>query len=373
MMKKLIEDLEQQIIEGAKAKDALSDEDLTRLVSLNDLKEKYQDNSQKRKREKRIALVFFIVSTVVCFALYAIHMPKAEVSLDARSNIVEFRIDQKSVPQLKIPFSEVRLLDIDYFKVPNLSIKKHKNLTIDCQLHEQGAGELQFVLDSLKTGQRISFEALKADPTLGTKIKMVITNEDTIGQEQFTGQIKFTEAGRVYKYREQGNTTGVANSLDIDKSFSIAFQAGKSLELTGWVKDDLHLFSALEISDLRLEKDKKIGDNTGASMVKNVSGLKSGELFIGSIDETRVLKEGVTWMADSSAGALLYLKLLKDELSFSYTGEVKGMKTKIGRLEENMMPNVLGWLSDNADWALVFGAIVYAIGLLGSIKTWWTS
>ena len=116
--------------------------------------------------------------------------------------------------------------------------------------------------------------------------------------------------------------------------------------------------------------DQFIG--TGRSLVRRVSTILSGTLFLESLDgEKRQLRPGEELEFGESSGEIRMVRLEGNQIAVRYQGRVRGMMTGSGEGLHSLMPTYLEWMRARHGLSLFWGATLYLFGLIAGVLRWW--
>jgi hypothetical protein len=116
--------------------------------------------------------------------------------------------------------------------------------------------------------------------------------------------------------------------------------------------------------------DQFIG--AGRSLVRRVSTILSGTLFLESLDgEKRQLRPGEELEFWESSGEIRMLRLEDNQIAVRYHGRVRGMTTGSGEGLHSLMPTYLEWMRARHGLSLFWGATLYLSGLIAGVLRWW--
>jgi len=112
--------------------------------------------------------------------------------------------------------------------------------------------------------------------------------------------------------------------------------------------------------------------DTGRSLVRRVSTILSGTLFLESLDgEKRQLRPGEELRFEESSGEIRALRLEDNQIAVRYHGRVRGMTTGSGEGHRSLMPTYLEWMRARHGLSLFWGATLYLSGLIAGALRWW--
>ena len=116
--------------------------------------------------------------------------------------------------------------------------------------------------------------------------------------------------------------------------------------------------------------DQFIG--AGRSLVRRVSTILSGTLFLESLDgEKRQLRPGEELEFEESSGEIRMLRLEDNQIAVRYHGRVRGMTAGSGEGLHSLMPTYLEWMRARHGLSLFWGATLYLSGLIAGVLRWW--
>jgi hypothetical protein len=110
----------------------------------------------------------------------------------------------------------------------------------------------------------------------------------------------------------------------------------------------------------------------GRSLVRRVSTILSGTLFLESLDgEKHPLRPGEELGFEESSGEIGMLRLEDNQIAVRYQGRVRGMVTGSGEGLHSLMPTYLEWMRARHGLSLFWGATLYLSGLIAGVLRWW--
>ena len=111
---------------------------------------------------------------------------------------------------------------------------------------------------------------------------------------------------------------------------------------------------------------------SGRSLVRRVSTILSGTLFLESLDgEKRQIRTGEELQFEESNGEIRTVRLEDSQISVRYHGRVRGMTTGSGEGHRSLMPTYLEWMRARHGLTLFWGSTLYLSGLIAGVLRWW--
>jgi hypothetical protein len=205
-------------------------------------------------------------------------------------------------------------------------------------------------------------------------------------------QITLSAAEVRRKYVLSIRTSGQEFRADVDGAVSVAVAGSppRLLDLavpkpillrTGFGDVDLTLAFAstpqkpiapqLPVRSLSFSRvDQFLG--SGRSLVRRVSTVLSGTLFLESLDGKKLLmRPGEDLEFAESAGEIRELSLESNQIDVRYRGRVRGMTLGSGEGRHSLMPTYLEWMRARHGLSLFWGATLYLSGLIAGLLRWW--
>jgi hypothetical protein len=127
----------------------------------------------------------------------------------------------------------------------------------------------------------------------------------------------------------------------------------------------------LSVSGLSFSRVDQFLDG-GRSLVRRVSTVLSGTLFLESLDgEKFPLRPAEELQFAESSGEIRELRLEDNQIAVRYHGRVRGMTTGSGEGHRSLMPTYLEWMRARHGLSLFWGATLYLTGLIAGALRWW--
>ncbi len=107
------------------------------------------------------------------------------------------------------------------------------------------------------------------------------------------------------------------------------------------------------------------------TLLRRPSRIHSGRLYLDSLDgRMRTLRAGERLRFASSSGVLHRLRLGSEDMALRFHGDVAGMETGSSANPRSLMPSWLDWLRARQGLLLVWGSVLYVVGIVAAIARW---
>lgn len=133
------------------------------------------------------------------------------------------------------------------------------------------------------------------------------------------------------------------------------------------------LAGSLSATALSLARVEQFGEE-GRSHVRHASTIESGRLFMLSLNgQEKALRPGEEIAFAQVRGELRSMEPRAPLIALRFHGQADGMVAGFGASARDIMPTWLEWLRSNQSLSLLWGSVLYALGLFATLLKWWQS
>lgn len=224
-----------------------------------------------------------------------------------------------------------------------------------------GSGTIDLVLPRLSPGSQVGLRALSGD---SYRLKMEPGTEESHYEIEavLRGTILIQSVEQAEAVREFKIPRTVGLEID-SRGVDVEFALGRRRSL------EPHL----AISDLRLSSLDSFQNPEGV-IVRRRSTIETGTLYLESLGgRAETLRPGQSLRFESVQGVIRRLELDDRRIRILFNGRVSGMRTGLSTTSRSLMPTSLEWLMAQQPLALLWGASLWAFGVVLAIANWWRS
>jgi len=318
-------------------------------------------------RNKWVLPGLLVSSLAVASVLLFVHLPAAEVEVDATVSEVAFRLDTDTplTPGMVLAFLGVsgpQKLELPLMPLPGdqpAEIPKETNRISFRVLDKEKNGNSSVTMPSLElpAGTEVRLEArspnnyrLTLNTPKGSRAEISLSCEGNI-QVGMAGQ-----PAQQYRFPVPAAFSSQAASEQI------------ILDMTFPDQTKAALTPQLPVSNLAFVH---VEQNSKQTMVRYVSTILTGVMYLDSLNgEQRNLRSGEGLRFQSSHGELRSVVLRDGLISVQFQGGVERMTSGSNNTLVNLMPSLLEWLRARHGLYLLWGTGLYLFGILGGVLRW---
>jgi hypothetical protein len=165
---------------------------------------------------------------------------------------------------------------------------------------------------------------------------------------------------------------GTAQRLDFASPHTVvAIPQGDILSLSVTPRDSTSRFVApgLEVTQLSLSRVDQVMDEA-TMIVRRQPTIVSGSVYFEELGSERTLRTGDLLQFDDIEGEIRLLRLSGSLITLTFHGRVSGMALGAGKYSRSLMPTWLERLKASRSLTLLWGAMVYVLGLVAGLVKW---
>jgi hypothetical protein len=310
--------------------------------------------------------IALITSLAVASVLLFIHIPGAEVNLDASVSGLSFVMESDGPLFPGMNVSDLRVSGPQTVELLNLSPPAHPRVAsssivsrIRLTVRNPARGSITLSSFPVPKTTQVRLEAsdipnryrvtLQTPPGASTGIHLSCLGEIGVIMSASTpGRYRFDFPEPITSQWAPGQEIAV----------DLSFPPGGEIVLN----------PQLPVSHLSFQH---VEQNLNRSGARYVSTIASGALFIESLNGIkRSLRSGDALQFTSSTGEMRRLSLHGGTIHAQFQGKVQGMTSGVENTPVNLMPSLLEWLRARHGLYLMWGTTLYLFGLLGAGWRW---
>ena len=143
------------------------------------------------------------------------------------------------------------------------------------------------------------------------------------------------------------------------------------LDFTLVAGDPAPRWEQVDVRDLRLSRVEDLPD-AARPIARPVSTIQSGSIYFEALGGTeRKLRTGELLRFGSVTGTFLTLDLRGLDITATFQGDVREMRSGSGEEPRSLMPTLLDWLRKRQALSLLWGTALYLSGIGLTLRRWW--
>jgi hypothetical protein len=313
-----------------------------------------------------VAAVALVASLAVASVLIFVHIPSAEVDLDASVSELSFVMESDGPLFPGMNVSNVRVSGPQTVDLPDVSPPMDPRAaspsTVDrIKLTIPNSAGGTITLSSFPVPKTTFVHLKAADAPNSYSVSLQTPPGASTGiNVSCQGKIVVAMSGSAraqYRFdRPVGITSQWAPGQEI--ALDLSFPTG----------GEIVLVPQLPVSHVSF---RHFEQNLNRSGARYLSTIASGALFIESLNGMkRSLRSGDALRFTSSTGEMRRLSLRGGTIHAQFQGKVQGMTSGIENTPVNLMPSLLEWLRARHSLYLMWGTALYLFGLLSGAWRW---
>lgn len=345
---------------------------LERLARLVEIGEAAEPRPPARRSRWPVAALFVLTLAIASALLFA-RMPATDVELEVAADEASFAVAEEQFLTEVMPLTELGAAGIAALELP-----RTRNGTARSLAAAGGAGMALRLAAAPDGGNPGAITLAQVRLPAGARVSVAPTEVPGQFRLRLNGgpeiggpRVELSLRGTVDLEGDQI----AAERIDFGRSpkRAVLVPGGGEIELFVTPADPRRnavapQLGAAELALFRIEES--VG--TGRSIVRRVSTVRSGALYLESLDGRRIdLRPGEGLRFERSRGLIRTLELADGEVGLRFNGEVGGMTTGSGERRRSLMPTWLDWLRAHHGLGMLWGAALYLFGLVGGLLRWW--